>query len=65
MKYLLEVCLISISMTLSGTPPVTAQSASSDAVPVLRKGISVDLPRATSAISVPSADKGRCISRDD
>jgi len=57
MKYLLEVCLIAITLTLSGMPPVAAQSVSSDALPTLRKGISVELPRTTSAVSVPEADK--------
>lgn len=55
MKYLLEVGVIAISMTL-GVIPTLAQSASSDEVPVLRKGITVELPRTTSAVSVPEAD---------
>src|SRR5437868_13180084 len=57
MKHLLEVCLISVTLTTSGAPIATAQSSSSDAVPVLRKGISVELPSTTSAVSVPEADK--------
>lgn len=56
MKYLLEMCLIAISLTASTTQPAAAQSTSDNAIPHLRKGISVDLPRTTSAVSIPEGD---------
>ena len=57
MKYLLEVCLVSIILSVSGMVPVAAQSTYDPTIPLLRKGISVELPRTTSAVSVPEADK--------
>jgi biopolymer transport protein TolR len=57
MNYLLKVCLVAITLTLCDLPASTAQSACRDAVPVLKKGISVELPCTTSAMSVPEADK--------
>lgn len=56
MKHLLEVCLIVISLTASNTQPAVAQSAPGNEAPHLQKGISVDLPRTTSAVSIPEAD---------
>jgi len=55
MKYLLEVCLVSIALSVGGMMPVAAQY--DPTIPVLRKGISVELPRTTSAVSLPEADK--------
>ena len=56
MKHLLEVSLIAITLATISTHPAAGQSASSNAVPHLRKGIRVDLPRTTSAASIPEAD---------
>lgn len=57
MKYLLEVCLVSIILPVSGMMPAAAQSTYDSTIPVLRRGITVELPRTTSAASVPEADK--------
>jgi biopolymer transport protein ExbD len=57
MKHLLEVSLIAITLTTISTHPAAGQSTPDSAVPHLQKGISVDLPRATSAASVPHADR--------
>ena len=57
MKYLLEVCLVSMILSVSGMMPVAAQSMYDPTIPVLRKGISVELPRTITAVSLPEADK--------
>lgn len=66
MKYLLQVCLAA-GLMFNGSLSVAAQSNEartaaqsmrpSDSVPVLREGISVDLPITTNAAAVPGADK--------
>lgn len=60
MKYLLEVCLVAATLTLSASPLAaqSGQSASGNpSIPTLRKGISVALPVTSNAASVPKADK--------
>lgn len=54
MKHLLEVCLI-VALAASVTPSLAAQS--NPAIPVLRKGISVQMPVARTAVSMPDADQ--------
>ena len=57
MKYLLEVCFVAITLTVAATTSASAQSQPNPAIPTLRKGISVELPIASSAVQVPKADK--------
>jgi biopolymer transport protein TolR len=55
MRYLLEVCLIA-TLAAGITPSALAQSGSI-ATPVMRKGIHVELPATSNAVSLPDADK--------
>jgi biopolymer transport protein TolR len=55
MNHLLEVCL-SITLAAGLAPTLPAQS-NSDALPTLRKGISVQMPITTTAVPMPDADK--------
>jgi biopolymer transport protein ExbD len=50
MKYLLEVCLIALSLA------TTALVAQDPTIP-MQRGISVQLPATSNAVAVPSADK--------
>jgi biopolymer transport protein ExbD len=50
MNRLLEVCLIAVTLTSNLAPASHAQS------PALQKGISVQLPATSNAVSVPEAD---------
>jgi biopolymer transport protein TolR len=54
MNYLLVVCL-AITLATSVTPSLVAQT-NPDAIPTLRKGISVEIPVTSTAISMPDAD---------
>jgi biopolymer transport protein ExbD len=54
MHYLLEVCLVGLTLIASFTPAVVAQAYSH---PPLRKGISVELPVTSNAVPVPDADR--------
>ena len=54
MNYLLEVCLVALTLMASITPPVAAQVHSH---PPLQKGISVELPVTSNAVAVPDADR--------
>jgi biopolymer transport protein ExbD/biopolymer transport protein TolR len=53
MKYLLEVCLI--ALTLAGTTPWAAAQSAAE-VP-MQRGISVELPVTKNAVAAPDADK--------
>jgi biopolymer transport protein TolR len=57
MKYLLELCFVAITLTVYPTTSASAQSQPNPAIPTLRKGISVELPIASSSVQVPKADK--------
>ena len=50
MKYSLPVCLIAVTLTVGGVPPASAQA------PPQQKGVSVQMPRTTSAVAYPAAD---------
>jgi biopolymer transport protein TolR len=56
MKYLLEVCLVSLTLAVD---PITCAAAQSQAptTAAMQKGISVQLPLASSAIPMPEADQ--------
>jgi biopolymer transport protein ExbD len=54
MNYLLEVCLVALTLMASIPPPVVAQVHSH---PPLQKGISVELPVTSNAVAVPDADR--------
>lgn len=56
MNYLLEVCLVAVTLTTGIAPPVVAQSEA-HANPPLQKGISVELPVTRNAVPVPDADQ--------
>jgi biopolymer transport protein ExbD len=51
MKYLLEVCLVTFSLTANMICSAAAQSA-----PAMQKGISVQLPASSNAVAIPKAD---------
>jgi biopolymer transport protein ExbD len=55
MNYLLEVCL-TIALATGIMPSLVAQS-NPDAVPMMRKGISVQMPVTRTAMPMPDADK--------
>jgi biopolymer transport protein ExbD/biopolymer transport protein TolR len=55
MNHLLDVCL-AITLATSVAPSLVAQT-NPDAIPTLRKGISVELPVASTAVSMADADK--------
>lgn len=56
MKYLLEVCLVALSLASGVTTSLVAQSKV-PAHPPLQKGISVELPVTRSAVPAPDADR--------
>jgi biopolymer transport protein ExbD len=55
MNYLLEVCLVAVTLGTSIAPPLVAQSEA-HARPPLQKGISVELPVTSNAVPEPDAD---------
>ncbi len=67
MNYLLEVCLVALTLATSVTPSSVAQSAvaapenfsfaTGRAAQALRKGISVQLPVTSNAVPMPDADQ--------
>jgi hypothetical protein len=63
MNYLLEVCLVTLTMAFSAAPPVAGQSLvtapedSVRAVQTMQRGISVQLPVTRSAVPMPDADR--------
>ena len=67
MNYLLEVCL-TIALATGIMPSLVAQS-NPDAVPMMRKGISVQMPVTRTAMPMPDADKEDAllvaVTRDD
>jgi biopolymer transport protein TolR len=56
MSYLLEVCLIALTLVAGVAPSVTAQSQT-PAEPAMQKGISVQMPVTGNAVSMPGADR--------
>jgi biopolymer transport protein ExbD len=52
MNRLLELCLVAVTLFASFTSPAAAQSAA----PALRKGISVQMPVTSNAVTMPDAD---------
>lgn len=51
MNYLLKACLVALTMITAMDAPVAAQS------PVLRVGVSVELPDTSTAVPMPAADE--------
>jgi len=60
MNYLVEVCLIALTVTTGISPSAVAQSASRADQP-LQKGISVESPITTSTMPVPDADEASAL----
>jgi biopolymer transport protein ExbD len=56
MNYLLEVCLVALTLTTNAASAVVAQSEAHAHLP-LQKGISVELPVTSNAVPVPDADR--------
>jgi biopolymer transport protein TolR len=52
MNYLLEVCLLALTLTTGVVPAVAAQSPE-----VMQKGISVELPVTSNSVPMPDADQ--------
>jgi len=56
MNYLLEVCLVALTLA-TGIPPSIVTQSQAIAVQAMQKGISVELPVTSNAIPMPDADK--------
>jgi biopolymer transport protein TolR len=55
MRYLLEVCLVAI--LAAGIRPTAVAQTGSIATPAMEKGIHVELPATSNAVSLPDADR--------